>query len=77
MSAPTLTHRHGSRVLRAGQVVRIRGARGLFRIQGFDESAGTVHVYGGPVGRPMFRTFTIDRIGARPVEANRRAEARA
>lgn len=70
----------GSRVIRSGQVVKITGERGLFTVQGFDTDAGTVDVYGGtpgPKGRRMFRTFYTSRIGARPVEANRRARASA
>jgi len=67
----------GRRVIRSGQVVKITGERGLFTVRGFDTEAGTVDVYGGPKGYGSWRTFYTTRIGARPVEANRRARATA
>lgn len=71
----TAEYRDGSRILRTGQVVKVRGARGLFRLQGFDTDAGTFDCYGGPQGKALCRTFRLDRLGARPIEANRRAAA--
>lgn len=54
----------GSRLLRAGQTVRITGERGLFRIERFD--GGEVHCWGGTPGREKWRVFRAERIGRRP-----------
>jgi len=66
--AAELERRVGGRVLRAGQVVRVTGARGLFRIQRF--RGDEVDMFGGPPGREHCRVFKVDRIGARPRAAN-------
>jgi hypothetical protein len=62
----------GGRVLRAGDIVKVRKShgtgheRGRYKITGFDESAGTVDCYGGPVGlAPKLRCFYVDRISTR------------
>lgn len=70
-------YRTGARTIAVGDVVRISGMRGLFTVKGFDLDAGVVDVFGGVDGRRMFRTFTLDRIGVRPVEPNRRRKAAA
>lgn len=70
-------HRDGSRVLRVSQYVKVRGERGLFRIMAFDFEDGTFDCYGGPKGYGSWRTFRLERIGARPVEVNRRARVTA
>lgn len=62
--APELERRLGGRVLRAGEVVRVSGERGLFTIRAF--RGDEVDVWGGPQGRERFRTFRLERIGSRP-----------
>lgn len=57
----------GSRVLRAGQTVKIVGVKGDFRIRHFEGEV--VSVYGGRPGREMHRSFAVDRIGRRPRKA--------
>lgn len=54
------------RIIRVGQTVRIRGERGTFVVRGFDAAGTEVSVYGGPRNHAMYRTFAVDRIGARP-----------
>lgn len=54
----------GRRVLRAGQIIKIVGFSGDFRIRHFDGEE--VAVYGGPPGYEMHRSFFVDRIGRRP-----------
>lgn len=70
--------RIGNRIIRAGEVVKVTGERGSFVVRGFDLDAGSFDCFGGtpgPKGRRSFRTFRLDRIGARPVEENRRRRA--
>lgn len=67
--APEFERRVGGRMLRAGEVVRVTGARGSFTIRAF--RGGEVYVFGGTPGRERCRVFTVDRIGARPRAANR------
>jgi hypothetical protein len=59
----------GGRVLRADDIVKITGLRGLFTIKSFRVLAWgdiEVTVYGGPDGGVrMFRTVAIERIGTR------------
>lgn len=57
----------GSRVLRAGEVIKIVGLRGDFRIRHFDGEE--VAVYGGPPGHEMHRSFRVERIGRRSRKA--------
>lgn len=68
MTAPVLDHvKHGGRILRRGDQVKVRGLRGLFRITRFyDRTPVEVEVYGGPTGGVrMYRTITVDRVGVR------------
>lgn len=60
--------RQGGRVLREGQVVRVRGWRGTYTIRGF--RGEDVELVGGP--SRAFRTARLSQIGARP----RRVEQR-
>lgn len=64
----------GSRILRADDMVKIKGARGLFRIMQFNEARTEVTVYGGPPNREHTRIFVVERIGARPRKAPTRKE---
>jgi hypothetical protein len=54
----------GRRVLRAGDIVKIKGAGGHFRIRHF--RGREVEVFGGRPNHTRIRTFTVDRIGRRP-----------
>jgi len=65
------TYRHGSREIRAGDEIRIRGARGTYRFwrhvvnppQGRRRRAiEWIDVTGGPPGVREFRAFRPDRI---------------
>lgn len=60
------TRRIGNRILRKGEVVKIDGiGGGEFIILGF--RGDTVEVYGGkPKKVQSIRTFSTERIGARP-----------
>lgn len=51
----------GGRVLRAGDVVKVKGLRGEYRIKGF--RGETVTLVGGP--RRCFRNVSVDRVGVR------------
>ena len=64
----------GSRLLRAGQVIKIVGLRGDFRIRHFEGEE--VAVYGGSPGREMHRSFRVDRIGRRPRRTAERRDPR-
>lgn len=59
------TYKHGTRVLRAGQIVKIKGLRGSYKIKHFhNEQGGDVVTVIGPRGES--RAVYVTRIGARP-----------
>lgn len=58
----TTSRKLGRRVLRQGDIIKIVGERGRFRLGHFDGDTVTVK---SERGARNIRTFTIDRIGVR------------
>jgi hypothetical protein len=53
---------------KAGDIVSVQGETGRFRVKHFDFDAANraqAHVWGGPKGREMQRTFFVDRLRTR------------
>lgn len=59
----------GGRMLRKGDLVKIRGERGEFRICSFTDDGTAVNCRGGCGGRVLDRTFFVERIGVRKARA--------
>lgn len=67
-SRPTVAQaKSGRRVIRPGDIVKLKGISGLFKVKTLEERDGAiiVTVYGGLANRRQFRTVFLDRVGVR------------
>jgi hypothetical protein len=86
MTDPTTFKAHGvtrsfeDGKLHKGDIVKIKGVLGEFKVQWIDEFEDVtrpkeITVIGGASGRNAWHTYTLDRVKLKPVKRPRRSES--